>query len=434
MEILINLRGMDRRWRGMPAGRRVNLGGPTHALRSVRSPQTVLQSQIVDIFREFQLVEGLGKDIPVAVISKGEKDARKRALRLGERIAAERTQGHAFMQQNRGEPAMGFVTFARLERIQDLGDSFWKYRGEEIRGFAIKRGRIAIGQANGIAIVSMDTKKLLRFIRHPKLAYVHTVDFHREIPNRVLVASSMTDRIFEIDIFKGEIIWEWNPWLNGYSQNALGLTMVAKGDPLQTGENVRMLEFEEAERKMRVGERVPEGQVWINVVDFEKTSAHYNILEKWQKTCVPNAAIYGERSSVILASLFVKGEVIEIDQETGEVSILISGLAKPHGPVAYNDGYIISDTCNGRVLVTDKKLKIMAVYDLSQMPLREGMEDRSIEWIQSAHQLTESLFTALDSRRNTVFVWDPQKRIYSRYPYNPDLALQAVRPLPEGII
>lgn len=369
----------------------------------------------------------MGINVQVVLIAKGENDSRSRAQRLNERIMAEKVQGRVYQQKSRIDTVMGFVAITRLGKVVDPRDSSWVFRGLEVKGFTAKGGRFAIGQVDGVALVDAKAQESPRYLKHPKFAHVHTVEFSKTDPDRILITSTGADRIFEVSILTGEITWEWNPWQHGYSTNKLGLTLAARGDPLPQGENVRILGFAEAERIMRAGESVPKGQTWINVVDFEAIEAHYK-LEKWQKTTSPNSATYGERPGTVLASLFRTGQVIEIDKETGQARVLLDGLAKPHGPIATGDGYLVSDTGQGRVLMTDKRLKTRATYDFSHFPLRAGLEERASEWIQNAARLNSSLFTAVDARRNTVFVWDPQKGIYSAYPFDPNMSLQAVLP------
>lgn len=389
---------------------------------------------IIDICKRYRLQKGLGGAIHVALIAKGKSDAKERYGRWAERQLAKNVPGQCPQSKfrERKKPSDGFVAVTTLDEIDNLKKPLWSR--EEIEPYCmtfINNECFISGGETQLTIfkLRMGTPYEEFVVMNPKFSRIHTVDFSKAKPERLLIASTGVDRIVELNLATKEICWEWDPWRHGYDRNEVGLTMLASGNPIPQGCNVRIVNFEEAHNLVMSGRRVPEDQAWVHVVDFAGRP-----LRKWQRTVSPNHAIYGQRPGTILSSLLKTGEVVEINMATGEPRVMLAGLIKPHGPVAFDSGYLIVDTGRGQVVATDRELKVTDVYDFSSFSLRNEVKERQFEWLQSTSCLGPDLFAAVDSRRSSVFVWNPSAQVYSQYSFNSDVTLQAVVPIPYNVL
>lgn len=390
-------------------------------------------SPIINMAEEFEKVEGLGSGIPAILIVKGE-DTSDLSERFSALIRADQDGKSDFYVLKRTESKKGFVALTMLGTKIDINQNLWKREGLEPRGFAVQGDLMVIGFVDELHVISITDGKLLKVIRNPKLKLIHTIEFSPENPNRILVSSTGADRILELDIMTGDIVWEWNPWVHGYSRNKLGLTIVTKGDPIPTGTNVRVVTHQEAEQMMARGEMVPGGEVLVSVVDFGTIVSPLGI-ERWQNVAAANWAGYGKTPDKILATLLHANKAVEIDKGTGNVRVLFDDLNKPHGIISFQEGYLISDTLRGRVLLFDENFHIKKIFSFSDLPLEAGQEEQFYEWIQFTSPIGESFLATVDSRRKKVFIWDPQGKIYSEYSYNPNWHIQAIVPFtPEAVV
>jgi hypothetical protein len=391
---------------------------------SVPAIKSMPQNDAVDIRSEFKEVQGLGSNEIAVFVAKADMDATMRFNRYISLIQAERS-GNPYAIPERGVMAKGFVRVAAINEIDHTDKSLWKREELEPRAFNKKNNRAVIGTANALKIINSFTGELLRTITNPKFANIHTIEFSPINDHHALVTSTGTDRIFEIDLDSGNIIWEWNPWANGYAKNKLGLMIASPGQALLLGNHVKIIDENTADKMMISGERVPSNEIWATSVDVSAPRQLAG-LKNWQKPCTPNWAVYSDDGQKIIASLFWPGQVVEIDKKTGKTRVLIDGLQMPHGS-AFPDGYLISDTGHGRVLVTNKDVKVEKLYDFSHFPERSGLRERKeAEWLQNTYPLTRSLFITVDQRRNTLYIWNPKLKIYSAYPFNTELVLQMV--------
>lgn len=387
-------------------------------------------SRTTDVFEEFERVEDLGMGLPVLLLVKGEKDGAYRAQRLAAKQQVAQGGISADVQMpSREIRSDGFVAAMRLNPSLDTAAAPWKQRGMDPRAFAMGDGVAAVGFLREIRLVSLADGSVVRTIRHPKLIGIHALDFSKEDPNRLLVTSTATDRILEIDIRDGRILWEWDPWQHGYAKNKVGFVQVEKGKELPRGysrvfTNEDVLAMVEADKNTAA----PQNETWVQLIDFAGIQAPLG-LESWQRNTSPNWAGYGDKPDQILATLYKTSQVVEIDRKTGRVHVLFDDLDRPHGVNAYGGRRIVSDTVRGRVLMFDSGFASAEVYRFAGFPTGAG-DQRPIEWIQHTYPLNGSLLATVDSRRSVVYVWDPAKKVYSVYPYDPDWALQEVRMLP----
>lgn len=381
--------------------------------------------------REFKRVEGLGAEVPTVFVVKGEGNAEYRNMRFAESRRLEQEGSPYGTGQMRGWTSDGFVAVGPLSQAVVGNRPLWKQEGFEPYALATHDGRdlAVLAFGNELRLRRISNDEPLEVITHPKFRYLHTVEFSPDNPDVVLLASYGADRILEFNLKTREIVWEWNPWhLPAYARNAFGIHLVEKGDPLPAGGKV--LTREEARRRVLEERRHPlEGEVPVRLVDFEEVD-HPSGLEPWELTVRPNWAGYSKTRGKVLASLFFTNQVVEIDQATGQVRVLFGDLYRPHGVVPIPEGHLISDTGNGRVLLTDNEFRLRTEVVFSSMPPWPGLEHRAgFNWIQHTYPIGESLYATVDSQRSAVFVWNPKTRQYSAYPYNTAWTVQELRPL-----
>ncbi len=412
------------------------------ALRSLQpgqDPTTVQKIQAgleekntVDIFGDFEKVEGLGADSPIVLIVKGKDNATYRMQRFLELEKAKK-EGfpYGYSARRRPQTAEGFVAAGPLRQVVVEDRPVWRQVGLEPYALATQDSQdlAVIGFGRQLHLIRISDGKLLKVITHPKFFYLHTVEFSKDNPDVVLIASYGADRILEFNLKTEQVLWEWNPWkLEPYSKNAFGIQIIEKGEPLPSGEGVYVLTREEAAARIQRRQAPLEGELPVYVVDFEREE-HPLGLEPWELTVRPNWATYSDTPGKILATSYFTGQAVEIDKEKEETRVLVDGLENPHGVVPVQDGYLVSDTGNGRVLSLNKQFQLMKVYDFSSLPLRPGLETRTLNWVQHTYPLGESLLATVDSQRSTVVVWDPKTRRYSLYPYPTEWTVQEVRAL-----
>ena len=143
----------------------------------------------------------------------------------------------------------------------------------------------------------------------------------------------------------------------------------------------------------------------------------------------PNWIGYNGDGSQILATFSFANKAVAIDRATGKVHILCDDLIEPHGVVPYKDGYLITDSRNGRVLRFDNNFVLQEVISFANLPFNNG-ENFVTEWTQYSSPLSDgNLIATVDSRRATVYVWNPETHQYSTYPYQRDWFVQAVLPI-----
>lgn len=385
-----------------------------------------------DLFTEFEPVDNLGQGTPIVLLVKGEKDASFRAYRLTKREEAIKTLGPKgyLTVKRRKKVSDGFMATMNLDsKFEIYSAATWIVKGTDPRGFDVNRNNIAaIAFSSEIRIFQMKSQKLIKKITHPKFLGLHSLVFSKTNPNLILVTSTAAERILKIDIRDDRILWEWNPWEHGYAKNKAGLIQVEKGDSILKRNNVRIFKNSEIVKAIESGKDivVPEGEVWVQTIDFEKDTDSLPLIS-WQKNVSVNWANFSDTPGKIHATLFKVNKVVEIDEITGEIRLIDDDTRRPHGFVPFASGYITSDTVNGRVKFYDKDFNLSRIYYFKNFPIREGLEDRKVEWIQHTYPISESLLATIDQRRNHLYIWNPTHKIYTVYPYNPEWSIHEVK-------
>lgn len=207
----------------------------------------------------------------------------------------------------------------------------------------------------------------LRTISHFALSDIHSMCVTRE--NSLLVVSSGVDGIVEFDR-DGNCIWQWFAFDHGYTLDQFGesraLDMSGKTDH-------RTLDYPTLRQTTH-----------INSVMQHKDAKHS-----------------------ILATLFHQGTLVAIDKKTGIATTLMNGLHNPHSIRKRSDGYMVTDTKKGSILLLDEDFKI---YDVL-------FSDTN--WLQDAIQISGGNFLAGRSNENEIVELDSRtKQVISSFEYD----------------
>jgi hypothetical protein len=176
---------------------------------------------------------------------------------------------------------------------------------------------------------------------HPWFNYLHSVDLTGS--DTYLLASAGSDLIVEITP-AGEVVWAWFGPDHGYATLPDGTA--AFFDPAA---DYRPLRRATSEQAMHV------------------TSAIRSSPE------------------TVLATLFHQGQLIAIDRSTGESTVKLGGLSKPHGIHRRDGGFILSDTLGHRILLLDHELTVC-----SEM-------SHGAQWLQDTIVTSAGTYLALEN-------------------------------------
>ena len=314
----------------------------------------------------------------------------------------------------------GFVTLTPLLPNIPLEYAFWIKDGKEPRGVAVRFDITVIGFVNHLLVIETNTGEVKRKIENILFRNIHSVNFSKKNQDRVLVTCTGTESILEIDINTEKVCWEWCAWDNGFNTNPSELTLVRSGKE----ENIKtkiFLTYDELKEKVVKRQSCAGYAMSIDMNDI----THLLGLEKWQKSVDPNWATYGHDDETILATFLHGGVAVKINKNNGQVIVLRKGLERPHGLITYRNGYVVSDTGNGAVLILNKNGRPYEKVNFSDLDSHNNNEDK--EWIQNTHHLDCGLLATIDSKRNNIYIWDPTKKTYSVLPFPENYALQSVR-------
>jgi hypothetical protein len=385
----------------------------------------------ISIYQDFKKVAGLGENILIALAVKG-----LNSPELLERRAILLKYSEKLYTPPRKTGAAAPIFLALVQHLADPSERLWEISGTESYDI-IFRDDIAIAvMSQNLIVFDMKDGHEIKRIRHPKFKLLHTVAFHPNSAksNIVLVASAGIDRILEVNLNTEEIVYDWSAWEHGFNRNYLGMTLIEKGKLLPPlDENTLVLSTNEYIKKFKgktIEDLERDKEIYI-VVDIHE--GHTDLgFETVFKSVLPNWAGYSADQTKILATFLLTNQVVEIDRATGEGTVVLNNLSGPHGVVSFKGGYLISDSRNGRVLHVNQNYEILTIYDFSDLPFDNG-DNFPSHWIQFSHVIGDGeLIVTVDSRRATVFVWNPTIREYSAYPYNAKWLVQAALPVPSN--
>jgi hypothetical protein len=192
-------------------------------------------------------------------------------------------------------------------------------------------------------------------LTHPWFNHLHSIQLTNQ--QTCLVASAGSDLIAEITL-DGRLVWEWFGAEHGFGRLPRG--MAAFFD--------RAADY----RSMRVG--TDEQAMHVTSV------IHYS-------------------SDMVLATLFHQGQVIAINKATGETSVKLDGMTRPHGLHPRTGGFLASDTLGHRIVLLDDDF-------LFHSEIRFGSQ-----WLQDTITTSEGTYLVLE---NVHIDQMPQKGLTNR--------------------
>jgi hypothetical protein len=114
----------------------------------------------------------------------------------------------------------------------------------------------------------------------------------------------------------------------------------------------------------------------------------------------------------MLVTLFHQGKGVFVDRATGNVQEVIGGLINPHKFSTRKDnGYFISDTRRGKLILVDANLRSFREIALAATPGNERSA-RLSEFLQNSTELRKDLFACVDIHRNSLWLVDVKRRSY----------------------
>jgi hypothetical protein len=208
----------------------------------------------------------------------------------------------------------------------------------------------------GCVYVLDQSLRIVRQISHPLMNDLHGLALSGD---SVLAASSGIDAILRIEP-DGDISWTWFATEHGY---------VTAPDGIVPG--------------------IDRG------CDYRRLAIETN----YQATHCNSAASveYLGRPS-ILATLFHQGELVVIDEVTGDHEVLVNGLINPHAIRRRAAGWLVSNTGAGGAALLTPEFEI------------ESVVTGDFGWVQDCLELPEASLLVADANRFRLVVWDVQRR------------------------
>ncbi len=216
-------------------------------------------------------------------------------------------------------------------------------------------------------IKKVSERKIVGEISHPLFNDIHTLT--SSFNDNLLVVSTGVDGILEIDLKNsGRITWDWLASEHGYDSTSDG--------------RERRIDRDRDYRK-------------ITSATFDH-STHINSC-----LCL--------RQSKLLATLFHQGQLIEIDRDSGNNRVVLSGLKSPHHIRAWRDAFMLSDTRNGRVLLLDRDYNIVKAVKGDYNWLQDAVwfDDKILIGDSNNARLVK---TDINGKKLNEFSWDKKKR------------------------
>lgn len=237
------------------------------------------------------------------------------------------------------------------------------------RNLLIYNNKIYLPKGNQeVLILSKNLDKKLYKLSNLHFNSVHWIT---KTSNGFLFASSGIDLILETDR-KGKTLWEWWAIDHGFSKDPKG--------------RIRKIIKHKNYRKIKFGTL--------------RQTTHLNSLLEVGKTKYFNKTIY--------CSLFHQGKIIAIDKNSGDFKVILEGLKHPHAIRRSKNNLILSDTENGRIIITDKDFNKKKEYFIS-----------NANWIQDASFLPNGNIIISDSNNNRILEFNPKEnRIVDSFSYS----------------
>jgi hypothetical protein len=156
--------------------------------------------------------------------------------------------------------------------------------------------------------------RITRKLTHPWFNHLHTVQLTTQ--ETCIVASAGSDLIAEMTL-DGQLIWNWFAVEHGFGTRANGIAAFC-----DRGADYRTMRVSTDEQAIHL------------------TSAIH---------CA---------SDTVLATLFHQGQVIAINKVTGDTSVKLDGMTRPHGLHPRPGGFVASDTLGHRIVLLRDDLSL----------------------------------------------------------------------------
>ena len=266
---------------------------------------------------------------------------------------------------------------------------------KEPRGIDYRNGQLAVSSENKAYVLT----DAIHIIQNDWFSYIHTVEFSPFNNAQLLISSSGYDCVFEYDWQKNTCEWEWFAWENG---------MCVGKDP-QTESPLYL-----TRHKVQFSVWEKEGKNAL-LIDNPLTQ----VLPTAKRAAFINSVSYHQKQKgILLATLFHKGSVAQIHQQTGKISTVMDGLKNPHGGWQSREVLMATNTASGEVRLNDD---VFLFQNLERKPQELG----EMEWLQNSKKINDFVVT-IDSNRTSFVIFHPQKKLYDMIPYNDNWAVQDV--------
>lgn len=295
-----------------------------------------------------------------------------------------------------------------LVKIDQGGLDIESLQGElkEPRGLDVQAQRWALSLEDRVIVFDKGERYE---ITDPWFSYIHTVCFHPQDADRILVTSSGLDALFEYNFRSGECTWRWHAWDHGLNEARLPAT----GEPL-------FLTRHQAEAVRWQAE----GKAYRLITDPQNDH-----LPTAMRAAFINTARYVDGDTMVI-TLFHEGSARLLHRESGKSEIELDGMRSPHGAQKLSDGRLLcTNTGGGVVCLRDGET--LRQFDFSALP-HKAAEMSGVEWLQNSLPVAEGFIT-IDSNRNALVIFDPERGLYDQVPFSADWAVQDLAQVPEGL-
>jgi hypothetical protein len=237
-------------------------------------------------------------------------------------------------------------------------------------------------------------------LTHPWFAYLHTVAYHPEDADRVVVSSSGYDWIGEFALGRGEALWTWLAWEHGFNRGR---------DP-ETGGELRLTRRPEEARALEA-----DGHPVLLVSDPPREA-----IPTARRAAFINSVTYDAADPrALLATFFHEGAVYRIGRD-GSAERLLDGLRNPHGGRRMGPAVMATSTAGGQIVHRDATGEQR--WSLGHLPGKPEALGEA-EWIQNTAAV-DGWLVAIDANRTAFAIIDPAGERLDLVPFPEDWAVQ----------
>jgi hypothetical protein len=234
----------------------------------------------------------------------------------------------------------------------DSGVCLWTLSLDTPVGFGLNEEHIFVASMHGNRIMVLDQALALQHtFAHPLMNDLHSLNLWND---GLLVTSCGVDAILHLSL-TGVERWSWLATDKGFTSTPSGY-----------------------------GRKIDKRMDFRTVaIPTQNQATHCN------------SAVAGERNgkSVILSTLFHQGALVAIDQESGKTETVVRGLDRPHSIRPRPDGWLISDSGAGSIVLLDQDFWIV-----------DTISD-DFSWVQDGLPLDSDTLLIADANHNCLVFW-----------------------------